>query len=107
MLFLIVSPLLRILFYSGACEAFCFLCLNLIGCFGYFLSSKRALSTGMLKGVGENILDAYVQDFLDLPSNFDEKNLRKAIIENLKKFILIFGKDFTFLGEECHRHVGL
>ncbi len=61
----------------------------------------------MLKGVGENILDAYVQDFLDLPSNFDEKNLRKAIIENLKKFILIFGKDFTFLGEECHRHVGL
>lgn len=73
----------------------------------YVLSSKRALPANMPKGVNENILDTYVLDFLGLPSNFDEKSLRKAIIENLKKFILEFGKDFTFVGEEYHLHVGL
>ena len=72
----------------------------------YVLSSKRALPASTPKGVSESILDTYVLDFLDLPSNFDEKSLRKAIIENLKKFILEFGKDFTFIGEEYRLHVG-
>ena len=73
----------------------------------YVLSSKRALPASTPKGISESILDTYVLDFLDLPSNFDEKSLRKAIIENLKKFILEFGKDFTFVGEEYRLHVGL
>jgi predicted nuclease of restriction endonuclease-like (RecB) superfamily len=50
--------------------------------------------------------DNYVLDFLSLPSKFSEKNLRKAIIKNLKKFILEFGKDFTFVGEEYRVQVG-
>lgn len=50
--------------------------------------------------------DNYVLDFLSLPSQFSEKNLRKAIIKNLKKFILEFGKDFTFVGEEYRVQVG-
>ncbi len=50
--------------------------------------------------------DSYVLEFLDVPEDFKEKDLRKAIISNLKKFILEFGKDFTFVGEEYRVQVG-
>ena len=50
--------------------------------------------------------DSYVLEFLDIPEDFKEKDLRKAIISNLKKFILEFGKDFTFVGEEYRVQVG-
>ena len=43
---------------------------------------------------------------LDLPEQYSERNFRKAIIENLKQFILEFGKDFTFIGEEYRVQVG-
>jgi len=45
-------------------------------------------------------------DFLALPSYFSEKSLQKAIIANLKNFILEFGKDFTLVGEEYRLQVG-
>ncbi len=48
----------------------------------------------------------YVLDFLALPKMFSEKDFRKAIIENLKDFILEFGKDFSFVGEEFRVQVG-
>lgn len=50
--------------------------------------------------------DSYVLEFLDVPEDFKEKDLRKAIIANLKKFLLEFGKDFTFVGEEYRVQVG-
>ena len=50
--------------------------------------------------------DSYVLEFLDVPEDFKEKDLREAIIANLKKFILEFGKDFTFVGEEYRVQVG-
>lgn len=50
--------------------------------------------------------DNYILDFLSLPKNHSEKELRKSIIENLKHFILEFGKDFTFVGEEYRVQVG-
>ena len=53
-----------------------------------------------------SILDTYVLEFLDLPGQFSEYNLRKAIMENLKPFILEFGRDFTFIGEEYRVQVG-
>lgn len=53
-----------------------------------------------------SILDTYVLEFLDLPGQFSEYNLRKAIMENLKRFILEFGRDFTFIGEEYRVQVG-
>lgn len=46
------------------------------------------------------ILDTYSLEFLDLPNAYSEKDLRKAIIRNLKDFILEIGKSFTFIGEE-------
>lgn len=50
--------------------------------------------------------DSYVLEFLDVPEDFKEKDLRKAIIANLKTFILEFGKDFTFVGDEYRVQVG-
>lgn len=50
--------------------------------------------------------DAYVFEFLELPPEHKEKDLRKAIVDNLKNFILEFGKDFTFVGEEYRVQVG-
>jgi predicted nuclease of restriction endonuclease-like (RecB) superfamily len=50
--------------------------------------------------------DSYVLEFLDLPEHHKEKDLRKAIVGNLKDFILEFGKDFTLVGEECRVQVG-
>jgi predicted nuclease of restriction endonuclease-like (RecB) superfamily len=50
--------------------------------------------------------DSYVLEFLDLPANHKEKDLRKAIIGNLKNFILEFGKDFTFVNDEYRVQVG-
>lgn len=66
----------------------------------YMLSSKKVLPEHIPRSVRGSIFDTYVLEFLDLPEQFSERNLRKAIIENLKQFILEFGKDFTFIGEE-------
>lgn len=50
--------------------------------------------------------DSYVLEFLDLPESHKERDLRKAIVGNLKDFILEFGKDFTLAGEEYRIQVG-
>lgn len=54
----------------------------------------------------QNLRDKYVVDFLSLPKIHSEQDLRKAIILNLKDFILEFGKDFAFVGEEYRLQVG-
>ena len=43
---------------------------------------------------------------MDLPNEFSEKDLKNAIIKNLKDFILEVGKDFTFIGDEYRVQVG-
>lgn len=50
--------------------------------------------------------DNYVLEFLNMPEEYHEKDLRKSILSNLKKFILEFGSDFTFVGEEYRIQVG-
>ena len=50
--------------------------------------------------------DSYVLEFLDIPEHHREKELRKAIIANLRGFILEFGRDFSFVGEEYRVQVG-
>lgn len=72
----------------------------------YMLSSKKLMPESVPQDVRGSILDTYVLEFLDLPEHFSERNLRKAITENLKQFILEFGKDFTFIGEEYRVQVG-
>lgn len=72
----------------------------------YMLSTQKLAPETVPKDVRNNILDTYVLEFLNLPEQFSEQNLRKAIIDNLKDFILEFGKDFTFIGEEYRVQVG-
>jgi predicted nuclease of restriction endonuclease-like (RecB) superfamily len=50
--------------------------------------------------------DSYVLEFLDVPEHHREKELQKAIIANLRDFILEFGRDFSFVGEEYCVQVG-
>mgnify|MGYP000023415508 FL=1 len=58
------------------------------------------------KNILTHFKDEYVLDFLGLKDKFSEKDLRKAIIQNLKQFFLEFGKYFTFVGEEYKITVG-
>ena len=50
--------------------------------------------------------DSYALEFLNLPKEYKETDLRKAIVENLRDFILEFGKDFTLVGDEYRIQVG-
>lgn len=69
--------------------------------------SKEKLLPEPIKGLRENpFLDSYVIEFLDLPSNFKEPDLRRCLIKNMKDFILEVGRDFTFIDEEFRVQVG-
>lgn len=50
--------------------------------------------------------DSYVFEFLELEEPYKEKDLRRQIVSHLKDFILEFGHDFTFVGEEYRVQVG-
>lgn len=50
--------------------------------------------------------DSYVLDFLNLPSNHSENDLKAALVACLRDFILELGRDFTFLGQEYRLQVG-
>lgn len=50
--------------------------------------------------------DSYVLEFLDLPIDHSESSLQKALIQNMKQFILELGRDFIFVGENYQLQVG-
>lgn len=50
--------------------------------------------------------DSYVLEFLGLPIDHSESHLQKALISNMKRFILELGGDFIFVGEEYRLQVG-
>ncbi len=50
--------------------------------------------------------DPYIFEFLDLPDGHSEKDLEKALILNLQKFILEIGKGFTYMGNQYRLQVG-
>lgn len=66
----------------------------------------RELEKPVFKQINEVFKDKYIFEFLDLPENFSEKDLRKSLVKNLKEFILELGKGFTFVGEEYRLQVG-
>lgn len=72
----------------------------------YMLSAQKPVLKNTPQDVRGSILDTYVLEFLDLPEHFSERNFKKAIIENLKQFILELGRDFSFVGEEYRVQVG-
>lgn len=50
--------------------------------------------------------DSYVFDFLNLPETFNESDLQKGLIQQMKNFILELGRDFLFISEEYKLQVG-
>ena len=50
--------------------------------------------------------DSYVFEFLGLPEPYNENDLQKGLVSQMKNFILELGKDFLFVGEEYKLQVG-
>ena len=50
--------------------------------------------------------DTYLVDFLDLPEGHSEGDLQRAIVANLRKFLIELGGDFCFVGEQYRLQVG-
>ena len=79
---------------------------------GYYeramISKKKVLPalTQIQRDAVDVFKDTYVLDFLNLPEIHSETDLQKSIVTNLRNFILEFGKDFTFVGQEYRLQVG-
>jgi predicted nuclease of restriction endonuclease-like (RecB) superfamily len=58
-------------------------------------------------GITGILRDSYSLDFLGLKDGHSEYDLRKAIVRSLKNFIIEFGRDFAFIGEEYRVQVGM
>ncbi len=79
------------------------------GVFERVMLSNKKLSAVLRETHPQSIdafRDSYVLDFLSLSKSHSEKDLRKRIVAHLKEFILEFGKDFSFVGEEFRVSVG-
>jgi len=50
--------------------------------------------------------DPYNFDFLTLTKDFKERELEKALIDNITSFLLELGSGFAFIGKQKHIHVG-
>ena len=51
--------------------------------------------------------DSYTLEFLKLPEEHSENDLKKSLVKNLKSFILELGSDFTFVGEEFRLQIDM
>lgn len=79
------------------------------GYYERYMLSSQPFSPELAKAreTTQNVfLDNYVLEFLDVSDPVSERDLKKSIIRNLKKFILEIGKDFSFIGEEYRVQVG-
>jgi len=70
------------------------------------ISETKSKNLPVKQEIKERFIDSYVLDFLNLPESHHESALQKAIIANMKKFLLEIGKDFTFVSEEFRVQVG-
>jgi predicted nuclease of restriction endonuclease-like (RecB) superfamily len=50
--------------------------------------------------------DAYLVEFLDLPPTHSEDDLQRALVEQLKQFLIELGRDFCYIGSEYPIQVG-
>jgi len=57
-----------------------------------------------IKGVFK---DSYIFEFLSLPENHQERDLRHALLKHFKNFLLELGPDFSLMGEEYPLQVGM
>ncbi len=79
---------------------------------GYYervILSKKKVSSPLTQKhpqAVEVFKDTYVLDFLNLPEIHSERDLQHGIVANIRDFILEFGKDFAFVGQEYRIQVG-
>lgn len=64
------------------------------------------VSRELPQDVSNTFKDTYVFELLHLPEEHQEQDLKKAIARNITKFLLEFGRDFAFMGEEYPLQVG-
>jgi predicted nuclease of restriction endonuclease-like (RecB) superfamily len=50
--------------------------------------------------------DSYLVEFVDLPPRHSEADLQRALVEQLKQFLLELGRDFCFIGSQYPVQVG-
>lgn len=58
------------------------------------------------KDITNTFKDSYVLEFLDLPEPYNENDLQRGLVRQMKNFILELGKDFLYIGEEYQLQVG-
>jgi predicted nuclease of restriction endonuclease-like (RecB) superfamily len=74
---------------------------------GKLLSNFDAtVDTRDISLIRESFKESYILDFLDLAENAKERDLEKALIENISHFILELGKGFAFVGKQYRLTVG-
>lgn len=73
------------------------------------LIGNEKISTALREShpnISNTFQDSYIFDFLNLSNDHSESDLQKGLVKQLKNFILEFGKDFLFIGEEYKLQVG-
>lgn len=79
------------------------------GLFERVMISNKQLSPALKEShpsILNNFKDSYVFEFLNLPETHSEDDLQKALVRQMKQFILELGKDYIFIGEEYKIQVG-
>ena len=56
--------------------------------------------------IANHFKDSYVFEFLNLPEPYNESELKKGLIRQMKQFILELGKDYLYVGEEFKVQAG-
>ena len=64
------------------------------------------LSRELPQNIEDVFKDSYVLEMLHLPKQHSEKDLKHRISQNISLFLLEFGRDFSFMGEEYPLQVG-
>ena len=67
-------------------------------------TNKLALPQGEL--AQQLTKDPYSFDFLTMRENYQEKELKDALIANIEKFLLELGKGFAYMGREYRLQIG-
>ena len=53
----------------------------------------------------QTLKDPYLFDFLTLQENYQERDIEKALINHIQKFLLELGHGFAFIGQQVHLEV--
>jgi predicted nuclease of restriction endonuclease-like (RecB) superfamily len=79
---------------------------DITGTFKDRCNTNRLRLNGGTQDITGAFKDSYIFEFLNLPEPHNENDLQKALLAQLKNFILELGKDFLFVGEEFRVQVG-